>query len=70
MLVSAGVAWDEAEGRAYLDDLLEQLEDEAIEGSVLEASLLGLGQGSADGESNDNVIGVLLSAVVDRQWGS
>lgn len=44
---------------AYLDDLLEQLEDEAIELSVLEASLLGLGQRCANGEGNDNVVGVL-----------
>jgi hypothetical protein len=45
--------------KTYLDDLLEQLEDEAIELNVLEASLLGLCQGSADGEGDDNVVGVL-----------
>lgn len=55
------------EGLAYFDDLLEQLEDDAIETGVLEASLVGLGQRSADGESNDNIIGVLLCAVVDCQ---
>jgi hypothetical protein len=45
--------------KTYLDDLLEQLEDEAIELNVLEASLLGLCQRSADGEGDDNVVGVL-----------
>jgi hypothetical protein len=53
--------------KTYLDDLLEQLEDEAIELNVLEASLLCLCQGSADGESDDNVVGVLRCAVVDCQ---
>jgi len=46
-------------GASYLDNLLEQLEDEAIELGVLEASLLGLCQGCADGKSNNDVVGVL-----------
>ena len=58
--MSAAVAGAERwSGIAYLDDLLEQLEDEAIELGVLEASLLGLGQGCADGEGDDHIVGVL-----------
>ena len=58
--VSAAVAGAERwSGIAYLDDLLEQLEDEAIELGVLEASLLSLGQGCADGEGDDHIVGVL-----------
>ena len=48
---------------ALADDLLEDLEHQAIERSVLEAALLGLGQGSTDGECDDNIVGVLGSAV-------
>lgn len=40
---SCGEGWGSLRARTYLDDLLEQLEDEAIELGVLEASLLGLG---------------------------
>lgn len=47
---------------ALADDLLEDLEDEAIERSVLEATLLGLGQRGPDGECDDNVVGVLGGA--------
>lgn len=54
-------------GAAYLHDLLEQLEDETIEMSVLEAALASLGEGCADGQSNDNVVGVLLCAVGERR---
>ena len=47
-----------------MHDLLEQLEDETIEMSVLEATLASLGEGCADGQSNDNVVGVLGSPIV------
>lgn len=70
MLVSASVACEGKEELSYLDDLLEQLEDEAIEMGVLEASLVGFGERSSDGKSNDNIIGVLLGAVVDCQRSS
>jgi hypothetical protein len=49
------------EGRvdvAALADLLEQGVDHVLEAGVLEAALLGLGQGRADGEGDDNVVGV------------
>jgi hypothetical protein len=51
------------EGRvqlAALVDLLQELEEDTIELSVLEATLACLGQGSTDGESDDNIVGVLL----------
>lgn len=48
---------------ALADDLLKNLEDNAIEVSVLEATLSSLGQRSAGGESNDNIIGILRGAV-------
>lgn len=48
---------------ALADNLLEDLEHQAIERSVLEAALLGLGQRSADGERDDNIVGVLGGAV-------
>ena len=44
------------------DDLLEELEHDAIERSILETALLALGQGRSDGERNDDIIGVLLRA--------
>lgn len=50
---------------ALADNLLEDLEHQAIERSVLEAALAGFGQGSPDGEGDDNVIGVLGGAVGD-----
>jgi hypothetical protein len=48
---------------ALADNLLEDLEHQAIERSVLEAALLGLGQGCPDGECDDNIVGVLGGAV-------
>ena len=42
--------------------LLQQRVDEEIEFRVLEATLDGLGKGSAQGKSNDNIVRVLLSA--------
>ena len=48
---------------ALADNLLEDLEHQAIERSVLEAALLGLGQRSTDGERDDNIVGVLGGAV-------
>jgi hypothetical protein len=48
---------------ALADNLLEDLEHQAVERSVLEAALLGLGQRSADGECDDNIVGVLGGAV-------
>jgi hypothetical protein len=65
--MSAAVASARGATRTYLDDLLEQLEDKAIELNVLETSLLGFCQGGADGEGDDNIVGVLRCAVVDCQ---
>jgi hypothetical protein len=48
---------------ALADNLLEDLEDESIERSVLEAALLSLGQGGPDGECDDDIVGVLGGAV-------
>lgn len=45
---------------AALVDLLRELVEDAIELSVLEATLACLGQGSTDGEGDNNVIGILL----------
>jgi hypothetical protein len=49
-----------------LDDLLEHLDDEAVDGRVLEAALAALGQGRPDRERDDDIIGVLLGAVLVR----
>jgi hypothetical protein len=45
-----------------LDDLGEELHHDAIDSGVLETTLIALGEGSTDGKSDDNVIGMLLSA--------
>ena len=45
------------------DDLLEELEHDAIEWGVFETALLALRQGCSNGEGNDDIIGVLLRAV-------
>lgn len=42
--------------------LLQDLENNAIEGRVLQPTLPALSQRSADRESDDNVVGVLLRA--------
>ena len=44
---------------AALDDLFEGLEEDAIEMGVLETTLAGLGQGCADGEGDNDIVGVL-----------
>jgi hypothetical protein len=46
----------------FLDDLLEDFEDEAVERGVFEASLAGFGERRADGEGDDDVVGVLCGA--------
>jgi hypothetical protein len=48
---------------ASLDYLFDQRVHDKVEVSVLEATLVALSQRCSDGESDDNVIGVLLSAV-------
>lgn len=45
-----------------LDGLLQQLDDNAVDGGVLEAALEALGQRGTDGQGDDNIIGVLLGA--------
>lgn len=52
-----------------LDDLLQDFEDNAIERSVLEPSLPALCERRADGESDDDVVGVLLGAV-QTSWSA
>lgn len=47
---------------ALAHDLLEHLEDDAIEGCVFEAAFLALGEGCADGERDDYIVGILLCA--------
>jgi hypothetical protein len=50
------------EGRvqvAALPDLLQQGVDHVLEAGVLEAALLGLGQGRSDGEGDYDIVGVL-----------
>jgi len=46
-----------------VDNLLQDLEHQTVEWSVLEATLAGLGQGRPDGEGDDNIVGVLGGAV-------
>lgn len=41
------------------DDLLHELEDDAIDRRVLESTLETLGERCADGEGNDNIVGIL-----------
>lgn len=48
---------------AALLDLLEEGVDEVLEAGVLEAALLGLGEGRADGKSDDDVVSVLGLAI-------
>jgi hypothetical protein len=45
-------------------DLLEQLGDHGIYSGVLESALSALGERGSDGEGDDDIVGVLLSAVV------
>jgi hypothetical protein len=65
LLVGTHVSYADVldEGRvqvAALVDLLQELVEDAIELSVLEATLACLGQWSTDGEGDNDVIGVLL----------
>jgi hypothetical protein len=46
--------------------LLQELEDNGIKAELLEATLAGLCERCADGEGNDNIVGVLLGAVYSR----
>ena len=46
-----------------LDNLLEHLDYNTIEGGVLESTLSGLGERRADGEGDDDIIGMLLGAI-------
>lgn len=52
---------------AYLYDLLKQLENNAIQGSVLEATLAGLGQRRTNGKSDNDIVRVLLGAAKETQ---
>lgn len=47
-----------------LHHLLENLENDAVEGSVLQASFPAFRQGRSGRKGDDNVVGVLLSAVM------
>ena len=47
-----------------LDGLLEYLDDDAVDGRVLEAALAALGQGRPDREGDDDIVGVLLGTVL------
>lgn len=40
-------------------DLLQQCVDHVLEAGVLEATLLGLGQGRSDGQGDDDIVGIL-----------
>lgn len=44
---------------AALLNLLEEGVDEVFEAGVLETALAGLCEGSSDGKSDDNIVGVL-----------
>lgn len=44
-------------------DLLENLEDNTIERSVLQATLAAFGKRCSDGEGDDNIVWVLSSAI-------
>jgi hypothetical protein len=50
-----------------LYDLFEDLYDYAIDSGVLEATLLSLCQGGTDSKSDDHIVWVLLSSVVNIQ---
>ncbi len=45
------------------NDLLEELEEDAIEWRIFQAASAGLGQRSTDGEGNDNIVGILGGSV-------
>jgi hypothetical protein len=45
------------------EDLLEELENEAIERSVFETTFLALGKRCPDSERDDHIVGVLRGAV-------
>lgn len=47
----------------FLNDLLQQRVYHVVKIGVLETTLLSLGQRRPDSESDDNIIGVLCSAV-------
>lgn len=47
--------------------LLEQSVHHVVQLGVLETALASLGQGSAQGQSDNDIIGVLLGAVIDGQ---
>lgn len=53
---------------ALADYLLEDLEDQAIERGVLEATLDGLGEWCSGSEGDDNIIGVLRGADSIIAW--
>jgi hypothetical protein len=52
---------------ALADNLLQDLEHQAIERGVLKATLAGLGQGCPDCESDNNIVGVLRGTVGDAR---
>jgi hypothetical protein len=62
--ISAGNVFDELGVEVGpLAHLLEERVDHVLEGSVLETALLRPAEGCADGEGDDDVIGVLGEAV-------
>lgn len=50
---------------AALNNLLQQLDDHAIESGVLEATLCGLGERGADGKGDNDIVWVLLGAAIE-----
>jgi hypothetical protein len=53
-------------------DLFEDLVDDAVDGGVFEAAFAGFGEGGADGEGYDYVVGVFGGAALVRIllfWG-
>lgn len=53
---------------ALADYLLENLEDQAIERGVLEATLDGLGERCSGCKGDDNIVGVLRGADIIIAW--
>jgi hypothetical protein len=66
--VAAADVFDEGRVEVGLgDDLLERLDEEAVEGRVFEAALVCFGKGRAEGKRDDNVVGVLGGTVMKGQ---
>ena len=61
--------------KAYLHDLLEQLEDNAIKRRILQSTLPSLGQRRPNGKRNNNIIGIFRCAIPSsislglQKWG-